>query len=647
MSDLRSESMEHYAPTFSRLSAECIEAIVYFLGLSDIIALELTGNKALSSKLERSVTAIDAQMPCLSKWTFLPFRYPKLRSLSINRIKESLMCPFYAPKDRLIHPEGHATLERLFVRSPLATTLLGDNPPHASLYILLPSLKSLEIEATGRFTSEMLRNVPPTLTKFHLSISGLPVPESLPSTSLKLLPATLRDLSLHLPFYIVGEDETSENSQPWLPPSLTSLTINVDEVLPLILALPRTTECLRVTLSGDLEQQINSSLLPPFLTDLCIIGTGNALILDSPMPSTLTHASVQQTRFLDPVTGKSMNGAQSYFPPSLTEFQVGIRDLQNASTSFPNLRTFTNFGASNHSFAPFTCLTSLTLASHSITAPAIESLPTTLTYISTNLTRDPSWTKSFEKMTNLTKLHITTPTPAAPDALWKCMYSRLESLSCHTSNFETLKAFNGPWTRLTRLTLRASLSVEMSSDWRNTLQNIRAAKSLPKHHPLVYPQTLESLLISGVQLPELFWPPITRLPLLKILQLNGTARDGSFTPTPSNYLHVLKSLPPSLSSLSLHALWFVEPEYLQNLPKGLRQLLLSSSYGDSSSNGWTQQHIASLPPRLESLSVTGHSSLPSKTTLALPPTLLLFFTSTSVMSLKTEGAIEVARQKGL
>lgn len=589
-------------------------------------------------------------MPCLSRWSFLPFRYPRLRSLSINRIKEAVICPFYAPEDRLVPLQGHKSLESLIVRSSVALTLLRNEPAHERLCILLPGLKSLEIETYGRFSSEMFQNVPPTVTKFHLSILGHSDDAALPLSTLKLLPATLLDLSTNTKFYTDEEGESALVPQARLPPSLTSLTISTDYLLPLVTSLPITIEYLRAASEMITAQSIESSLLPPRLTSLHILGFGDSITLDMPLPRSLTHLSLPfATRLLDSTTGKQMETIDGFLPPSLTYFNLAARRaFPNLGAMLPNLRTLLEYGA-DRTYESFTSLTSLNLPSTSFRDSSIDSLPSSLTHLSVNLTTQPSWARAFTRLINLRSLQIPISVHTVSADLWNCMHSRLETLDCQTANFGSVQAFNGPWTRLRALTLRVSGSAEMSSEWRNLLKTISAAKSLPKPHPLVYAETLERLTLAGAFYPELFWPPVARLPLLKELSLQSATRDVSFTPEPNKFLPTLKTLPSSLLTLRLDSLTSIEPEYLHNLPSGLKHLKLSYSYGESGINGWSSQHLASLPPRLETISIKGHISFrPSiAKSVALPPTLISFISDPITVDLKTQGALELERQRAL
>ena len=633
------------------------------------MALEMAGNKAVSWKLERSVTKIDAQIPCLSKWSFLPFRYPKLRSLTINRNKGLDYHPFYAPNDQFIPNEGHKTLESLSIHSTHSLTLLHGYALPSKLSRLLPSLKKLEIESNSHFSSNMLRNVPPTITDFRLTLSADLSDTPFHISALGSLPQSLRTLHITSDSLVECTPMYGPANTISLPPTLTDLSLRIQRSsLRVLKSLPPKMRSLIHTGTIEARSEIKLSELPKGLTVLhcnCLYRNGT-LILDSPFPDTLISLIMNLNVRIESQEER-LDELRS-FPPSLTalEFFHPLLHQMALSSSLSALLTVhisTNLGDFNN----MRNLTSVTFDEWLSCDGMISSLPETLTHLTATPTRALEWLTTIPKLTHLKSLHLYQSDPMPHSYFWEHLYSRLESLHCYVAHFDYVDDLSGEWSNLKELTLETAELLPELSLWCTKEPSDRGPS------PIKYSSTLEKLTIFGLQFLPLFWTPIAQLPRIESLSLYGhnePIRRPYNAFLAATVEETIANLPASLTALVITLPYYIPPNCIQMLPTGLKHLeFISEGYGaefyfipnaDPSalavlsgvvthikySELWTAEHLKSLPPRLETINLSVNRMFDPNLNshLWMPPNLII---SPFTIQISTKASVESHRQLAL
>lgn len=659
MSDTRPPSVFSQQSPLIGLGTEAFEIVVFYLSYRDIAALEIIGSKGISSKLARVVTEIDAQIPCLFKWSFLPFRYPKLRSLAINRNKGTKYHPFYAPSHQLIPQDGHRTLESLFVHSTLGLALLHGYALPSKLSKLLPNLKKLEIESDSHFSPTMLRNVPPTVTDFRLTLSADLSDTPFHVSALSTLPKSLTTLHINSNALFECTNYYGASTLISLPPALTDLSLCIQRSsMSIFKSLPSTMRS--VVHSGIVEpgSMVKLSDIPKSLTVLhCIIG--GTLIVDSPFPGSLTSLIVNSKVRIE---GQETELAEiRTLPPSLTLLQFlshVVHDMTQASL-LPSLSSFI-INAPSDDFSNMRSLTSLTFSYGLDCDGMISSLPVTLTHLAATPGRAPEWIETVLKLTNLKSLHLHSSPEPCLEVFWELLRSRLETLHCCPGHFNSVEELNGNWEKLKDLTL------EVSGEMPPELQ-LWTPDEGPS--PICYPPTLETLNIIGLTYLPIFWTPVTLLPSLRFLKLLSFQESPFDEANKVAMQETIAALPSTLTDLVVTFPCFIESRWLQSLPSGLRHLRFLSMtqafefpfvlnadpsaaavcygwisdipYGEL----WTEDHLIGLPPRLETLhlDVNRMFNPNSDSHLWLPPRLII----SPTMLLSTKASLEADRQLSL
>lgn len=651
------------------LSTECMHLVVDLLDFYDIMALELVGNRTLSSKLANAVTDINAQILPLSKWTHLPFRYRKLRSLCLNSEESDPNYTTYAPNDLLIPLEGHKSLQVLRIGSPLALTLLQSNSPIGSLTLsaLLPSLRTLAISTEGLLTRAVLLNVPSTVTNLTLRLSDKPISADV-----------LEDLPKSLEKLLISNRVTCKRDEHGvkpilLPASLNQLVMTLSDPIAILGSLPHTMEQLTVYGGNSEVLNLKISQFSPKIQRLGLWTSQStvSLTMDAILPATLTSFSISSpTEFLDPTTGLPLNSVKDYFPPSVKEFYLpdAIREHYLPHPSLPSLEEMSDC-ADPLVWRKMTNLTALAIPS-TVESSSLLSLPMTLTDLTSPITSNSTvWLEVLPKLVHLKRLSIFDSDHSAPSGFWDCLYTRLEALSCRTSDFETHKALSdGGWTKLIRL------SLQFDTPWPGLDAYADASKCTIadlKDHPLRYPSTLEALTIIGSTYLRMLWPPIADLKRLKTLVLYGTPRirDTSTLVENQGIYEFMTCLSPRLSYMCIHLPHQIDPKYLWNLPRSLHFLVLGLGGGTTNLDFvpgidrslpylhqhqnrylWTEEHIRSLPHKLIELNLQGLRMFDLTKfdgEISLPPTLATCYVPPAHPAFETEIIKESKRQHAL
>lgn len=622
------------------LSTECLDLITQRLRFYDIVALELVGSKVLSSKLAHAVTRIDAQISSLREWTHMPFHY-RLRSLELNYSSEKeYIHPFYAPYDRLLPVEGHKTLQKLAIRSSLGFTLLN---PRTSLYSgvtlsqLLPNLKTLKIKGDGHFEARMLQNVPRSVTNLHLDPSAQGSSNTYCYSMLNDLPPSLEVFKLRL---MLEEDPKDAVVVRPLPPTLTTLLLDVRSIEGILDYLPSRLRKLSLLEFAPQSRMVKISRVPQMLTFLSLYAFHSELsvTLDAPFPPQLNSLILpEECEFVDAQNGQSTLKLDSFLPPSLTFFEAPLEVEANMSdlaklSSLKKLR----LEPPGLDLTKMTHLTYLDLEPSDDEFQTTCKLPTSLIHITTGVSTEPEWLEAMNKLTNLKSLTLLKSTTLNLETFWNPLHTSLRIMTCYLSNFKSLASLCGAdWPSLVELHLT------VDDDLPHELQDYLSGKRTD--NPIKYPVSLRKLTLLGVH--DAMWAPIKDLPHLVSLMVSYnkfgiTANQGALE-TASDFL---LSLPASLRNLDI-AIGFIEPKYFWNLPSGLKELKIRTPVlgmelpfgpfdklptpilnrllhqGVPADKIWTNEHLKSLPPRLESLSVGGIRMLDSFT-LRLPPTII-------------------------
>lgn len=635
-----------------QLSLDCFERITRYLGFYDIMALELVGSPKLSAKLEQSVTEIDATIPSLFSWSFLPFRYRQLRRICINRPSRAPYGVIFAPNDCIIPIQGHTTLESLQIQNPLGLHLLRSQPGLPALSTLVPNLKRLDIDCYGVFEEEMMRNVPPKVTELKLAIFSqyhLKDNPNLDIQVLNYLPESLETFTHSLTFMIANGDRESLKEKVSLPSTLTSLEISVNYAKAFIALL--TDAITHLTLLFDCEEteQVKVSEIPSKLVyfDLIPLNLGTwQFIPDVPFPSTLRSMSCMCEYIWRP--GETIANVADLYPPSLKTLQAPTGLLPpEIGLSCPNL-TIWHSAVSAMSLEKMTSLTSLGLASAPNIQDLVHCLPLTLKLLGLRMKNATEWIEAVTKLPNLTSLTLASPSVPLPrDRFWSYMHTRLETLQCSVVSFESMEDLGSEeWTRLQSLTLTSpNTDATLSSDLQAFIDKHPNAPYAPGN-PVRFPSTLKHLGLWFDRHNAYFWPAIPDIPHLEALYVHESEKPTHKNP---QIFEFMERLPSSLRVLSLKLPHSMEPRYLSKLPKDLRVLELTTEYTykpieyradalptdripdniPTANNSpvtygelWTVDHFQHLPPRLSRLSVRGHTMLDPSRLDFLPPTTL-------------------------
>lgn len=601
------------------LSTECLDFIAGYLTFSELTHLLRIGHPVLTSKLEQGVTNIDAKVPCLSTWSHAAFRHRRLHSLTLKYSTKGCSTPFYAPNDRLIPIEGHATLKQLSVRSPLGLTLLRDVAGEPPLSALLPSLEKLHIHTTGRFQPYMLRNVPATVLDLAVTLRHPSNYSNSDITILQGLPKRLESLKLQNLGLTIGRSDDKVLKSLSLPPGLTSLDLEIDYLSPLLAILPKTVRVLSLLVAAAEVQEMTTSTLPPELESLAIYRADEfVLIPDAPFPRTLTELEL-------PLWGFTMmpSTLPNLWPSSLTAISLQDADKYCDLLSFPKLAILQHESVEGSSLEHLTSLTELTL-SKTQENNSLPKLPSSLKSFKLSL---PTGIESIERMINLTALRtlvLTSPAATLPsNTFWTHMHSRLESLTAPISTFASHKDIFGPWKRLTNLTI--GVAPQVPADAKAFFDMRGGALCYFRDNPVKLPTSLTSLTLTLNSYHFIFWqslPSLTRLESLTLSMADSTAKVD-----PELY-SIFLSLPASLRVFEVDFYLLMPPKCLASLPPLLQELRLSykrtyTPPNPNFSTAWTAEHIKHLPPRLVLLEVTGVASVTlGELEPLFPPTLV-------------------------
>lgn len=614
----------------AQLPSECLHLIIQSCDFYDLMALELAGDRSLSRKLERSISQIDAQIAPIFKWTFLPFRYRNLRSLSINMLDSFFENPFLVPNDRLLPFESHNTLEELRIRSPLAMTLLHNDATYLPLSTLLPMLKKLKIFTDGRVSLEMLHNVC-TVTYLQLQLSDLPEGDC-PTSILKYLPKGLQTLKLSVNLAKDPAEAGNEINFISFPPALTSLSICVRDPISALKALPTTLRQLKMTFNCEESPQINVSHFPPNLTYLSFdtYSCFPVLLMDDSFPYSLTSLALPaMVSFQSSETREKLLDISAFLPPSITDLDIPADFFNTMEVPNRVSKVFYRATTKMNSFDQMSNLKDLSAWCIVFNSIQLNTLPAQLTRLQVKVDNRPEWQETFVKLPNLSDLSLDPGSASLSIESWNHLCQRLQYLGCSISSFTSIKTLGDlPWTKLKYLALYSSSGAIPPSDFMEAFQDGHCSTML-ESNPVRYPPTLERITTVGFRYARLLWPPISLLSKLQSLNFVDSPGEGVHKLHNDQSLYnFFLTLPPSLRELSAHVPYYIEPRFLWSLPRGLKSLRLQNGYDldeiaytedvDPAAflyQGrrreaiktalWTEQHLLCLPPRIQILNLRG------------------------------------------
>lgn len=618
---------KHSSHRLEGLSDECWELITLYLPYQDLKRLELTGSHNLNAHIARSVSEIDAQMPCLSPWPFSAFPYRSLRSLAVTSDTEEDLVPFVALRPSLVPAEGHLSLESLEIKSSLARAIFPLSPGSPTLDMLLPNLKSLKVISAGFTDALMFRNLPSKLETFALALQPLDEDEEAPLLSLSVindLPQSLTVLDIPTTLLTLQPDEPKT---PSLPPALVELAIFLKGGQPLITKLPQTIRSLTLELAPSESCYLYYSELPKSLVHLVLRGSYCQLRLtaDRPLAEGLEtfHDSLGST-ILGPGDAPYVyRRIRDYLPRSITSFQLVNANLKSHDDSLvlPLLKSLT-FTAEyellqlQYSLPP--ALTQLKLLTP-LSDMASRCMPAALTNLTIGLINRPFWLVAFESLVNLKILVARKDSDAMPSrGFWNLMHPRLEKLTCHLSHFDSLEGLTG-WKCLKKLAIGHVLP-----DWFKTTfktpPSDEILRNWPKNVTLRFPATLTKLRLTVHSHWHILWHPWDYLTQLETLELCDNYTNDIEVNAAHFAFEIFNRLPSSLRRLHAPLPYAFPLETLHNLPHGLRELWLQNcgagtrfgSFGSSEDSAnahrlsqeiWRKEHLSKLPPRLVKLTI--------------------------------------------
>lgn len=603
--------MEVVKPDVSLVTVSdlCLELISHYLDYYDVSALYLTGNRALRSKIERSIVEIDVQIPWLGTYPISAFKLPRLRSMVVKPLgigmKHLAYPTYYVINDQLVPVDGHKHLELLEIWGTLAFSVLLPNDDQPRLAELLPNLRTLRLAGDGYFQTACFENVPQTLTElslrptwnhhYHL-LSAI----SLPPEVLNHLPRSLETLVIATSTLTLDPVEKNDFHVLVFPPALTHLEFACEFVEATLEGVPSMIQTLKIEHKNHRGQDIlKVSALKKFtfLTSFSLESPRSSQLLidfDEPFPSSLTSISLPKT--VETVPENPISNYNAILPSSLTSFH-GAKDWDahiDWFTMFPLLKSISLTQVAFEKTAPkkMPPLTSLfRRSSLGLPTDYIKVLPNTLVSLTGLVSNTEVWLGSVAQLTHLESLELASLSGTLPSkGFWDVMHGRLKRCKVFMACFESIDDLCGDWKRLDDLELWIDDALLMPA----LKEDVKRCSGGQK--AFCYPRTLTSLRGNTSVLTEFFLGSLKHLTQLETLNLSIAGTDCS-----QSVESALNFLADSVTSINLHIKCDIPPSALWHLPKRLISLGIATPFNEAP---WTLSHFQTLPKTLSRLELS-------------------------------------------
>jgi hypothetical protein len=586
--------------SLSHLPQDLIGLIASFLTSNDVLHLTLCGSSQLNLCLGQTVRNLFFDLDGFAPLPLSSYHFPKLERLHISMTKYYVRYPLRLIDNRVFPLNSMETMIELKVNFAQSWLFLEGEELNGNLASIFPNLQLLHLSGSRRqMTNRQWRNLPRTIVDLALSSSST-ADANADVDDLSPFPPLLEMLVLNISIGFMKSltQKIIENKLKF-PTTLKTLSLNSVSDHRLFEHFPPSLEMLDFTLWNSNDNNVLTSLLPPTLTSLSIMGDGR-LVIDSsfnPNMKSLLLARNPVTVTDDPVT-------LSHLPKSIVDcsFIPTMFRIDKRQPFPPHLESLTLDRAmwkDCKSLPP--CLRQLYISDAYLSNNIHIKLPSTLTHLSMIL----SDSKELKKLP-----------------------PKLESLLLIPSNFYSSRYIHRKdWSYLPQSLTSISLSIVQI--WNGTClkafpSNLRHLAFLPGDNRtlpsrlavdgfdnmgMYFPSSLEKLVINVGHHDVLFWP--TCLIQMSSVCLNLKSLEMFHDPDDIESCKAnldpsfVSKLPRTLEILRLIASssWRYNLNFLINLPSSLHSLYI---YAPHRSNcKLTDEHLRKLPRHLTELIIAG------------------------------------------